>query len=161
MSSPSDIFYSRLIIIAIRVVKSSWLPVKIAAYFVIISQLLCLAFLYGWCFLNKISLDWLLTLTTQPSASKLSDNPVTKRQEEPTILISRLLLCMQDTMFYVASFVWISTRNEWNAQYVIWSHMFWPSITWNVPKAQYQSKSILTSFRASHPHSVTTTFGYY
>ena len=28
-----------------------------------------------WHFLNKISLDWLLTLTTQPSASKLSDNP--------------------------------------------------------------------------------------
>ena len=27
-------------------------------------------------FLNKIFLDWLLTLTTQPSASKLSDNPV-------------------------------------------------------------------------------------
>ena len=45
-----------------------------AAYFVSIGQLLCLAFL--WCFLNKISLDWLLTLTTQPSTSKLSDNPV-------------------------------------------------------------------------------------
>ena len=26
-------------------------------------------------FLNKISLDWLLTLNTQPSTSKLSDNP--------------------------------------------------------------------------------------
>ena len=39
------------------------------------SQLLCLAFLYGWRFLNKISLDWLLTLTTQPSTSKLSDKP--------------------------------------------------------------------------------------
>ena len=34
-----------------------------------------LAFLYGWCFLNKMSLDWPLTLTTQPSTSKLSDNP--------------------------------------------------------------------------------------
>ena len=27
-------------------------------------------------FLQKISLDWLLTLITQPSTSKLSDNPV-------------------------------------------------------------------------------------
>ena len=41
-----------------------------------IGRLLCLAFLYGWHFLNiKISLDWPLTLTTQPSTSKLSDNP--------------------------------------------------------------------------------------
>ena len=48
---------------------------KIAAYLISIGQLLCLAFLYGWCFLNKISLDWLLTLTTHPSTSKLSDNP--------------------------------------------------------------------------------------
>ena len=38
-------------------------------------QLLCLAFLCGWRFLNKISLDWLLTLTCQPSTSKLFDNP--------------------------------------------------------------------------------------
>ena len=56
-------------------VKSSWLPAKITAYLVSIGQLLCLAFLYGWCFLNKMSLDWPLTLTTQPSTSKLSDNP--------------------------------------------------------------------------------------
>ena len=52
-----------------RVVKSSRLPVKIAAYLVSIGRLLCLAFLYGWRFLNKISLDWPLTLTTQPSTS--------------------------------------------------------------------------------------------
>ena len=39
-----------------------------------LGQLLCLAFLYGWLFLTKISLDWPLTLTTQPSTSKLSDN---------------------------------------------------------------------------------------
>ena len=58
-----------------RVVKSSRLPAKIAAYLVSIGRLLCLAFLYGWRFLNKISLDWPLTLTTQPSTSKLSDNP--------------------------------------------------------------------------------------
>ena len=44
-------------------------------YVVSIDQLLCLAFHYGWCFLNKISLDWTLFLTTQPSSSKLSDNP--------------------------------------------------------------------------------------
>ena len=51
--------------LASRVVKSSQLPSKIAAYFVSIGQLLCLAFLYRWRFLNKISLDWPLTLTTQ------------------------------------------------------------------------------------------------
>ena len=38
---------------------------KIAAYLVSIGLLLCLAFLYGWRFLHKISLDWPLTLTTQ------------------------------------------------------------------------------------------------
>ena len=38
-------------------------------------QLLCLAFLYRWRFLNKVPLDWPLTLTTQPSTSKLSDDP--------------------------------------------------------------------------------------
>ena len=59
-----------------RVVKSSQLPAKIATYLVSIGWLLCLAFLCGWCFLNEISLDWPLTLTTQPSTSKLSDNPV-------------------------------------------------------------------------------------
>ena len=58
-----------------RVVKSSQLLAKIAAYLVSISLLLCLAFLYRWHFLNKISLDWPLTFTTQPSTSKLSDNP--------------------------------------------------------------------------------------
>ena len=58
-----------------RVVKSSWLPAKIAAYLVSIDWLLCLAVLYIWRFLNKISLDWPLTLTTQPSTIKLSDNP--------------------------------------------------------------------------------------
>ena len=55
--------------------KVAWLRVKIAAYLVSIGQLLCLAFLYGWRFLSKIYLDWPLTLTTQPSTSKLSDNP--------------------------------------------------------------------------------------
>ena len=45
-------------------------------YLVSISRLSCLAFLYRWCFLNKISLYWPVILTTQPSTSKLSDNPV-------------------------------------------------------------------------------------
>ena len=58
-----------------KVVKSSRLPVKIAAYLVSIGRLLCLTFLYRWRFLNKISLDWLLTLATQPSTSNPSDNP--------------------------------------------------------------------------------------
>ena len=44
------------------------------AHLVNISRLLYFAFLYGWCFLNTISLDWPLTLTTQPSTSKLSNN---------------------------------------------------------------------------------------
>ena len=59
-----------------RVVKRSQLQAKIATYLVSIAKLLCLAFLYRWCFLNKISLDWPLTLATQPSTSKLSDNTV-------------------------------------------------------------------------------------
>ena len=58
-----------------RVVKSSWLLAKIAAYLVSIGQLLCMTFFYRWCFLNKISLNWPLTLTTQPPTLKLSDNP--------------------------------------------------------------------------------------
>ena len=44
-------------------------------HLVSIGWLLCLAFLYGWLFLTKISLDWPLILKTQPSTSKLSDNP--------------------------------------------------------------------------------------
>ena len=58
----------------LRVVKSSWMPAKVATYSVSIGQLLCLAFLYGRHFLHKISLDWLLTLTTQPPPSKPFDN---------------------------------------------------------------------------------------
>ena len=40
-----------------------------------IGRLLCLAFFCKWNFLNKISPDWLHTLTTQLSTLKLSDNP--------------------------------------------------------------------------------------
>ena len=36
-----------------RVVKSSRLPVKIAAYLVSIGRLLCLAFLYRWSFFTE------------------------------------------------------------------------------------------------------------
>ena len=61
--------------LVVRAVKSSRLPAKIATFLVSIGQLLCLAFLYRWNFLNKISLDWPHTLTTQPSTLKLSDNP--------------------------------------------------------------------------------------
>ena len=64
-----------MVMCVLRVVKSSRMPAKIAAYLVSIGWLLCLAFLYGWPFLNKISLDWPLTLTMQPSTSRLSDNP--------------------------------------------------------------------------------------
>ena len=42
-----------------RVVKNSRLQAKITACLVIMGWLLCLAFLYRWRFLNKISLDWL------------------------------------------------------------------------------------------------------
>ena len=45
-------------------------------------------------------------------------------QEEPAILISRLLLRMHST--YVAAFYWTSTKNEWNAQKTIWSCAFGP-----------------------------------
>ena len=62
-------------LVVTRVVKSSRLLAKIAAYLVSIGRLLCLAFLYGWRFLNKIPLNWQLTLTIQLSTSKLSDNP--------------------------------------------------------------------------------------
>ena len=68
------------------------------------------------------------------------------------------------------AFVWISTKNEWNVHnaiyharldllsLVIWSRVFWPSVTWNLPKAQHWSKSVLT-FDRCRPHSVT--FGHY
>ena len=47
---------------------------KFTACLVSIGQLLCLAFLYGWRLLNKISMDWPLSLTTQLCTSELSDN---------------------------------------------------------------------------------------
>ena len=50
--------------------KSSRLPSKIAAYLVRIGRVLCLAFLYRWCFLNKISLDWTFTEKLTPLIQK-------------------------------------------------------------------------------------------
>ena len=37
-----------------------------------------------------------------------------RQQVEPTIPISRLVLCVHGTR--VTSFVWMSTKNEWNTQ---------------------------------------------
>ena len=59
--------------LVVRVVKSSRLPMKIATFLDSIGQLLCLAFLYRWNFLNKISLNWPHTLTTQPFTFKLGN----------------------------------------------------------------------------------------
>ena len=38
---------------------------------------------------------------------------------EPAILISKLLLRIHST--YVASFVWTSTKTEWNAKNTVWT----------------------------------------
>ena len=57
------------------IIATTEITAKIAAYLVSISQLLWSVFLYGWRSLNRKSLDWPLILTTQPSTSKLSDNP--------------------------------------------------------------------------------------
>ena len=84
-----------------RVVKSTLLPAKITAYLVIISWLLCLAFLYGWRFLNKISLDWPLTLTTQPSMSQLSDNPGARKQ----VTCRKMLAAFSDYIAYEDAFL--------------------------------------------------------
>ena len=60
-----------------------------------IGHVLCLAFLYGWRFLNKLFLDWPLTLTTQLSTSKRSDNPEmsTKSPRSPLPLQLYPILC--------------------------------------------------------------------
>ena len=57
-----------------RVVTGSWLPGKIAAYW-LISACYSAAISLQMSFLNEISLDWRLRSTTQLSTSKLSDNP--------------------------------------------------------------------------------------
>ena len=77
-----------------RVVKSTRLLAKIAAYLVIIGWLLCLAFLYGWHFINKISLDWLLTLTTQPSTSNFLTTLV-HHLYEISMLVPQTSICVR------------------------------------------------------------------
>ena len=52
------------------------------------------------------------------------------RQEAPAVLISRLLLRMHRV--YVASFVWTSTKNEWNAPNANVVNAFGPSIPRNL-----------------------------
>ena len=77
-----------------RVVKSTRLLAKIAAYLVIIGWLLCLAFLYRWHFINKISLDWLLTLTSQPSTSNFLTTPV-HHLYEISMLVPQTSICVR------------------------------------------------------------------
>ena len=62
-----ELYWMTIIIIQTGLWKVAGCRRKIATrqYLVRIGRLLCLAFLYGWHFLNKISLDWALTLTTQ------------------------------------------------------------------------------------------------
>ena len=57
-----------------KVVKSSWLPAKIVPTWLVSAGYSAWHFSTDGVFLNKISLDWPLTLTTQSSTSKLSDN---------------------------------------------------------------------------------------
>ena len=97
-----------------RVVKRSQLLAKITTYFVSIGQLICLAFLYGWHFLNKISLDWLFTLTTQLSTSKLSDNPAKGA-------VYKGFLCLT-CLLWVHKAKWLAYVLKW------WSHL--PIIGW-------------------------------
>ena len=52
------------------------------------------------------------------------------QQEEPAILISRLLIRMR--RMYEASIRLDFTKNVWNSQNAIWSHAFEPSITRNL-----------------------------
>ena len=88
------------------------------------------------------------------------------QQEEPAILIFRLLLHMH--RIYVASVNLFGLRLRMNGMHrmqfdhlcldflslIIWSCMFWPSIMWMLHEAQHWSKSVLTVDRC-RPHSVT------
>ena len=88
------------------------------------------------------------------------------RQEEPAILMSRLLLSTHH--MYVVSFRFelplrMNGMHRTHFDHVrldlqslvILSRVFWPSVTWNVRKPQRWSKT----FDRYRPHSVT--FGYY
>ena len=90
--------------VQMRVVRSSQLLLKIAAFLVsIVPLILCLGFLYTWRFLNKISLDWLLTLTTQSSTSKLSDNPAFTQPHFADLKSSLLAFSLQGILLAKAS----------------------------------------------------------
>ena len=88
-------------LIRIGAVKSIQLPAKIAAYLISIGRILWLAFLYIWCFFNKISLDWPLTLTSQPSISNLSDHPAVLLESAHWRLCHPLELLLFFCLFHV------------------------------------------------------------
>ena len=89
------------------------------------------------------------------------------RQEEPSILISRLLL--RTHRMYVCSQLSFGLPLRMNGMHrtqfnhvrldllslVSLSLVFWPSVKWNVRKAQRWSKSVLV-FDRCRPHSVQT-----
>ena len=60
---------------------------------------------FTWCFLNKISLDWPLTLTTQPSTSKFSDNPAYTSWSLPHL---KTLLRHWSNVCYIKGWLWAS-----------------------------------------------------
>ena len=69
-------------------------------------------FMDGIFFLNKILLDWLLTLTTQPSTSKLSDNPVT------LLLVVSGLFCYERSFSLYSGFPLSSKTNISKFQFI-------------------------------------------
>ena len=89
-----------------------------------------------------------------------------RQQEEPAILIFRLLLHMH--RMYVASINLFGLPLKMNGMHrtqfdrlcldflslIIWSRMFWPSIMWILHKAQRWSRSVLM-FDRCRLHSVT------
>ena len=87
-----------------------WKSPPMYMYLVSIGQLLRLAFLYGWRFLNKISLDWPLTLTVyfktfwQPWVHRLPDDTTIISLFNLWALLSHLafhtLETLRDTVWY-------------------------------------------------------------
>ena len=87
-----------------------WKSLPMYMYLVSIGQLLRLAFLYGWRFLNKISLDWPLTLTVyfktfwQPWVHRLPDDTTIISLFNLWALLSHLafhtLETLRDTVWY-------------------------------------------------------------
>ena len=83
------------------------------------------------------------------------------RQEEPAILSSRLYVASSPLDFHlkkewnIPNVMWSRT---WLFTLLIWSRVFWPSVTWNLHKARCWSKSVRTSGHC-RPHSLS--FGCY